>query len=67
MAKKARLLRIEEDRPITYEIDAAFLFAFQCGILLALKEKGMLTDEQYREAENKLRKQVYRRKKEDSS
>ena len=67
MKKRATLLRIENDRPITYETDREFLFTFQCGILLALKEKGMLTDEQYREAENRLRKHVYRRKKEDSS
>ena len=67
MTKKAVLQRIEGDREITDTTDQAFLFAFQCGVLLALKEKGILNDEQYRDAEVRLRKQFYRRKKEDTS
>ena len=47
-------LEIENDREITWETDGQFLTSFEVAILLALKEDGVLTDMQYRHAEQKI-------------
>lgn len=53
----ASLERIENDRPITMETDALFLHHLQSGLLLALKEKGRLSELQYRRAQDRLDRQ----------
>ncbi|MBQ8599291.1 MAG: hypothetical protein IJ411_04160, partial [Oscillospiraceae bacterium] len=56
MAKKySRLVRIENDREITNGSDCAFLHHLKTGLLLALKEQGILTDQQLWQAEENLR------------
>lgn len=58
MAKKyASLERIENDRQITRETDAPFLYRLQSGLLLALKEQGQLSEMQYRRAQERLDRQ----------
>ena len=57
MAEQARLLGVENNREITKETDSQFLFEYQRAILLALKDKGVLNEIQYRYAEEKLKKQ----------
>ena len=57
MLDRAVLRSVENDRRITKEQDAEFLYQFQKSILLALKKAGKLNDTQYRYAEEKLRAQ----------
>ena len=47
-------LEVKNDREITWETDGQFLTSFEVAILLALKEDGVLTDMQYRHAEEKI-------------
>lgn len=58
MRERASLIGIENDRRITKEADDTFLFEYQRAILLALKEKGVLNEMQYRYAEEQLRHQL---------
>ena len=48
MVKKgyASLIRIENDRPVKKETDKRFLHAVKLGLLLALREQSILTDQQ---------------------
>ena len=55
------LERIENDRRITRETDGEFLYEYQKAVLLALVESGLLTEQQYRYAEEKLRMQRVRK------
>ena len=57
MQDRAVLRSVEQDRRITEEQDAEFLFACQRALLLALKEAGRLSETQYRYAEEKLKAQ----------
>ena len=57
MQDRAVLRSIEQDRRITEEQDAEFLYACQRALLLALKEDGRLNEEQCRFAEEKLKAQ----------
>ena len=57
MEERAVLRSVENDRRITEEQDAEFLFLLQNAILLALKEAGRLNEMQYRYAEEKLKTQ----------
>ena len=57
MQDRAVLRSVEQDRRITEEQDAEFLFACQRALLLALKETGQLNETQYRYAEEKLKAQ----------
>ncbi len=50
-----RLLRIENDRPITQEADSVFYAELQRALLLALQEAGVLTEIQYQYAESRIR------------
>ena len=57
MQEQAVLRSVENDRRITEEQDAEFLYLLQNAILLALKEAGRLNEMQYRYAEEKLKTQ----------
>lgn len=59
MARKqyAALQRIENDRKISRETDREFLYNLENALLLALLEDGTLTQMQYRQAEEKLKRQ----------
>ena len=57
MQDRAVLRSVEQDRRITEDQDAEFLFACQRALLLALKEAGRLSEPQYRYAEEKLKAQ----------
>lgn len=57
MEEHAKLIYIENDHKITPKTDGQFLFAYQQSILLALKDNGVLTEVQYRYAEEKLKDQ----------
>ena len=57
MQDRAVLRSVEQDRRITEDQDAEFLFACQRALLLALKEAGRLSETQYRYAEEKLKAQ----------
>ncbi|MDO5399816.1 MAG: hypothetical protein Q4F17_02390 [Eubacteriales bacterium] len=59
MARKkfASLTGIDNNRPISSETDGEFLFQLQKGLLLALRDDGLLTQMQYRYAEDKLKQQ----------
>ena len=50
---------IENDRKITRDSDSEFLYEYQKAVLLALVERGRLTETQYRYAEERLRQQRY--------
>lgn len=54
---EANLLSIANAHRITRKTDHDFLYEFQKAILLALVESGQLTEQQYRYAEEKLRRQ----------
>ena len=45
------LTGISDDRPITPQTHAEFFHAFAVGVLLTLRERGFLTEMQYRHAE----------------
>ena len=53
----AKLMQIVNDRKITQNQDALFLYEFQQSALLALKECGTLTETQFRYAAGKLKEQ----------
>ena len=58
MKKKfAVLQRIENDRQITQEEDALFLYHLQKALLLALREQGRLHPMEHRQAEEALNRQ----------
>lgn len=57
MQDRAVLRSVEQDRRITEDQDAEFLFACQRALLLALKEAGRMSETQYRYAEEKLKAQ----------
>ena len=57
MQDRAVLRSIENDRRITKDQDAEFLYEYQRAILLALKEAGQLNETQYRYAEETLKEQ----------
>lgn len=50
-----KLEKIDFDRPITTESDGLFLQKLEHGLLLALLEKGYITDTQLHLAEKRLR------------
>ena len=54
MQEQAVLQSVENDRRITKEQDADFLYLLQNAFLLALKESGQLNEMQYRYAEENL-------------
>ena len=53
------LKAIENDHRLTKKTDSEFLYEFQKAVLLALLEDGTLTEMQYRNAEEKLRRQNF--------
>ena len=53
----AALQRIENDHKITRETDREFLYDLENALLLALLEDGTLTQMQYRQASEKLKRQ----------
>ena len=57
MRERAVLRSVENDRRITEEQDAEFLYLLQNAVLLALKEAGRLNEAQYRYAEEELKTQ----------
>ena len=58
MARKfAKLLRIEDNLPITKENNYEFLYHLQYALLLALREQGRLSPMQLRHAEELMKKQ----------
>ena len=58
MQKKFSVLqKIDNDRQITREEDAPFLYHLQRALLLALREQGRLHPMEYRQAEEALNRQ----------
>ena len=55
MQDRAVLHAVENDRRITEEADAGFLYLLHNAVLLALKEAGRLNETQYRYAEEELK------------
>ena len=53
----AQLLLIDNNRKITHDTDAQFLYQLQRFLLLALREQGILTAMQLRHAQEGLQKQ----------
>ena len=60
----AALQRIENDHKITRETDREFLYDLENALLLALLEDGTLTQMQYRQASEKLKRQRREQRKE---
>ena len=58
----AALQRIENDHKITRETDREFLYDLENALLLALLEDGTLTQMQYRQASEKLKRQRRKQK-----
>lgn len=56
--KTATLQQVDNDRKVTKDTDREFLFLYQRALLLALKDLGVLTEMQYRSAEEALKKQL---------
>ena len=56
----AKLTQILNDRTVTPNQDALFLYEFQKSALLALKENGTLSEIQFRHASEKLKEQYCR-------
>lgn len=56
MAKRMppTLLCVENDHPVTVQTDPAFVFQLQKGLLLALRERGILNMLQYQKVEEEL-------------
>ena len=52
------LVKIEKDHAITKKTDARFLMEYQRSILLELKERGALTEMQYRNAVEAIERQL---------
>lgn len=57
MYTTTKFVRVENDRTITTQTDSDFLFAFQRGVLLSLKEIGTLNEMQLKSAEDILAQQ----------
>ena len=57
MREQAVLRSVENDRRITEEQDAEFLYLLQKAVLLALQEAGRLNEMQYKYAEEQLKAQ----------
>ena len=57
MYTTAKLIKIENDQPITRDAHADFFHDFQLGVLLSLKADGLLTEVQYRNTEEALKEQ----------
>ena len=57
MYTTAKLIKIENDQPISRDTHADFYHEFQLGVLLSLKADGCLTQMQYRNAEEALKEQ----------
>ena len=57
MYTTAKLIKVENDQPITRDGHADFFHEFQLGVLLSLKAEGCLTEVQYRNAEEALKEQ----------
>lgn len=57
MYTTVKLIKVEDDHPITRDAYADFFYEFQLGILLSLKDDGFLTQMQYRNAEEALKEQ----------
>ena len=51
MAERARLEQVRDGRAVTKDTDPEFWFHIQRAILLALKEDGILSEAQLRQAE----------------
>ena len=65
--KKFAVLRsIENDRKITREENCEFIYNLENALLLALLEDGTLTQMQYRQASEKLKRQRREQRKEIS-
>ena len=60
----AALQRIENDHKITRETDREFWYNLENALLLALLEDGTLTQMQYRQASEKLKRQRREQRKE---
>lgn len=58
MKERARLTGIERNQRVTKETHSQFWFAYQQAVLLALKDGGVLTEAQYRYAEETLKNQL---------
>ena len=59
MYTTVRLVKIERDQSIAREECPDFYRNVQLGVLLALKEEGILTEMQCRNAEEALKRQLY--------
>ena len=57
MYTTAKLIRIEQNQTITIDTQPDFFYELQRGVLLSLKEEGVLTQMQYRNADETLKEQ----------
>lgn len=57
MYTTAKLIKVENNRPISRQDDTEFFYELQRSVLLSLKESGTLTQMQYRNAEEVLNEQ----------
>ena len=57
MYATTKFTRVENDRTISRQTDSDFYFVFQRGVLLSLKEIGILTEMQFKYAECALTQQ----------
>ena len=57
MYTTVKLIKVEDQQPITRDTYADFFYEFQLGVLLSLKADGCLTQMQYRNAEEALKEQ----------
>ena len=57
MYTATKFVRVDNTRIITKQTDSEFYFEFQRGVLLSLKEQGVLTETQFKCAENALSEQ----------
>lgn len=58
MRENWHLIKTENDHTITRKTDARFLMEYQSSILLELKERGALTEMQYRNAVEAIERQL---------
>lgn len=57
MYTTTKFVRVEDNRTITRQTDSEFFFECQRGVLLSLKETGILTEMQFKHAEEILKEQ----------
>lgn len=57
MYTTAKLIKVENNWPISGQDDTEFFYELQRSVLLSLKESGTLTQMQYRNAEEVLNEQ----------